>query len=292
MPSSTPRQPLTLLVFRGERTARSFEFSEGWLIRIGIALWACLAITISSLILTARFYNRAKQADPGHSIELENQIQTLKGQLASVESQKKIALTATAAPVAAPAAPVAAPAPTTPSAVAGADPLFSALPEGSSIPTDAAQSGLVIEEAKATWSGNTLKVRFGLKPLTENPPNPIQGRIVVLARGGDALLAYPAGALNPTAKTLIQADKGEFFSVTRFRETTAAFPAVKSKSPLQSVEILVFSSDGKVLIHQTLTPTAATPKPKAAPKPADSPTAPEAAAPGAPAAAPPAGASP
>jgi len=66
--------------------------------------------------------------------------------------------------------------------------------------------------------------------------------------------------LNPSdSSSLIAPDKGEYFSVSRMREVKAEFGPMKSSSELKTVEVFLFSGQGGLLIHQTLTPSAAPP---------------------------------
>ncbi|MGZ3708165.1 MAG: hypothetical protein ACXWPM_04980 [Bdellovibrionota bacterium] len=88
----------------------------------------------------------------------------------------------------------------------------------------------------------------------------------------------------PDAESLIAPDKGEFFSVSRYREVKADFGPVRSQDSLKDVEILIIASNGQILIDQKLQPQkgaarAATPatESKTATKTSDAPPAPPAA---------------
>ena len=53
---------------------------------------------------------------------------------------------------------------------------------------------------------------------------------------------------------LIDPNKGEYFSVSRFRETKADFGPLPSKEWVKEVEVLVLSSSGQILIHRNIIP--------------------------------------
>src|SRR5262249_21065939 len=96
------------------------------------------------------------------------------------------------------------------------------------------------------------------------------GRIVILARGPSTLLAYPEKVLNSGSEAaLIGPERGEYFSVSRYRETRAEFGPIANLESLQEVAILIFGSASEegglqLLIHQRV-PTEAPPSPR--PKP-------------------------
>src|SRR6185295_18743666 len=112
-----------------------------------------------------------------------------------------------------------------------------------------------------------------------------QGRIVILARGPATVVAYPEQAFNPgSSPALIAPERGEYFSVSRYRETRAEFTGFANTDVLKEVEILIFGSPAgasdesgfELLIHQRVPIEAAPkiaprpaprPKPKAEPKP-------------------------
>ncbi len=129
---------------------------------------------------------------------------------------------------------------------------------------------------KFTWTNKNLKADFNLQ-FTAPSGGPQQGRIVVLARGGSALLSHPSGALNlPVSPTLITPSKGEYFSVSRFREVNVELPLNKSDNLVSTLEVMIFNSEGKLLIYQTHAIPAGSQKSSPAPKAKTSPSNPQA----------------
>jgi hypothetical protein len=154
--------------------------------------------------------------------------------------------------------------------------IFSALPaEVQAAPAGNAVT-VKIQNLKAQWtSDKKVRIHFDLQYVKTDGGNQ-QGRIVILARGPETLLAYPDGVLNRTgAGSLISPDQGEYFSVSRFREVKAEFGPMRSTSSLEDLEVLILGTTsgqsamhGQLLIHELVTPEApaSTPKPKQAPK--------------------------
>ena len=120
--------------------------------------------------------------------------------------------------------------------------------------TAAGESALAIgiDAPKITWVGKSLRVHFAIAYVRDDRGNQ-QGHIVVLARGPAALLAYPDEVLNMAdTENLIVPAKGEYFSVSRFREVNAEFPPVRNQKEIREVETLIYDSDGHLLIHRKI----------------------------------------
>ncbi len=109
-----------------------------------------------------------------------------------------------------------------------------------------------------------LKVQFGVQYT--DPTGSQQGRIIILARGPSMILSHPKKAFTATgSKSLINPNQGEYFSVSRFRETYASFGPIISRDMIENVEIIILGQNGQLLIHQMLTPSLRS-EPKVEPK--------------------------
>jgi hypothetical protein len=274
---------VTVLVFKDNDTSRSFQVSLGWITRLGLAMGAMVALAALSAFFALKFYRVARKSDPIRVVGLEQRIADLETANQGLEAKLTVAAKGAPAPVsplteqAPPTA--AAPLPTTdaapPSAsgasVAGSA-LFSALPRKTQdLSADASKLPITVSPVRVNWGGRALKVSFNFQYVGVAHGNQ-QGRIIVLARGPNILMAYPEGVLNRAgAESLIQPEQGEFFSVSRFREVKADFPEIRGAGPnaIQDVEILIMSLEGQLLYYQKLpaapAPAAAKPAP-AAPK--------------------------
>ena len=116
---------------------------------------------------------------------------------------------------------------------------FSVLPKSSSTQVPA-KSGLSFQlvNTDIKWSARALSVRFAIQYVKQDGGNQ-QGRIIILARGPKAIWVYPDGALSRAGmESLFQPSKGEYFSVSRFRQTRADFTAIPSRDSVTDVEVM------------------------------------------------------
>ena len=132
---------------------------------------------------------------------------------------------------------------------------FSAFPTVSlSKPPPPSDLPFIVQTPKVTWKGQTLLVRFALQYVKDDQGTQ-QGKIVILARSPNSIHAYPDDLLNlPGKSTLISPERGEFFSVSRFREVRADFGPLSAGETISLIEILIFDTLGKTLTYQTITP--------------------------------------
>jgi hypothetical protein len=274
------RTAIQVLVFQDGLASRNFEIPLAWISRLGWYIGGSLLVTILSVGTTIHFWRQSHRAQPERLRELEQQIRVL-GE-AKLKADAVVPGLPAPAPVAAaslgptltgvtpvvcappavapapapvPAAPcaptiVTRPGPGTPATVA-----FRSFPVAimGEVPLIARPSvPLEVSSPLTQWQGRKLKLQFDIRFTGKEGDNQ-QGRIVVLARGPDVVLGYPSGAVRGIdSPHLFDPEKGEFFSVSRFRQTKVEFPAVDSS--IQTVEILLFgpTEDGaqKLLVRE------------------------------------------
>ena len=118
---------------------------------------------------------------------------------------------------------------------------------------DPAQLKIALSPATTQLRGGRLSLKFAIQ-YTANDGKNQQGRIVLLARGPSGILAYPDGVLNGMGvSTLVAPERGEFFSVGRYREVATDFELPQSSAgSFKEVEVLLFKTDGKILVHQKI----------------------------------------
>jgi len=233
-----PSDQLTLLVFKDNRSPRTFQVSLRWLSRVGFLSVGCLIFTLFVSFLAIRFYRQAQMiqfADPEHLRALESQLAILKAQptptATNVDSQ-------------------APPPPVTSAAGSPASILFQALPASATV--SSAPPTLKMQNLRSRWNKHKLIVSFNLEYIGPEGGNQA-GRIVILARGSSTLQSYPEGIFNTSDESvLINVDKGEYFSVSRFRETSAQFGPFTSQSAIQDLEILIFGQNQSLLVDQKI----------------------------------------
>ncbi len=277
------RKAIQLLVFQDGLASRNFEVPLAWISRLGWYIGGSLLVTILSVATTIHYWRLSHRAQPERLRELEQQIRLLGVAKQKAESAVAIpiappapfpaasvvptsATQATTAPVtcAAPSPlPVAVAAPCVPTVLtktvstAPAVVAFRSFPAAVSgeVPIIARPSvPLEISSPITQWQGRKLKLQFDIR-FTGSEGDNQQGRIIVLARGPDVLLGYPSGVVRGMdSPFLFDHEKGEFFSVSRFRQTKVEFPAVDST--IQTIEILLFGTwnDGtqKLLVREVL----------------------------------------
>jgi hypothetical protein len=286
--SSPKNDDLTVLVFKDNSVARTFRVPLHWISRLGLTVGILTAVAVLGVFLSGRFYwsarQSAKSADLGYLQQLEHENSDLRSNLKTAQTQTQApALTQNAPSAPIPTVTVTvtpavehavepqkplAQAPVAATVMGTAGPVFSALP--SSITADLTNSPITLYEPHVKWINHTLKVDFFIQYTKEDKGNQ-QGRIILLARGPETVMAYPNGIFNPGGQlSLIDPQHGEYFSVSRIREVKADF---KSVNVLNEVEIILLSTDGKLLVHEFLKPEIA----KAEPAPVSA--APKAAAP-------------
>jgi hypothetical protein len=252
------QEPLTVTLFRGHRASKSFQIAPNWVPRLGLLLCFMIAVTLVSTALAVRFYRESSKSKPWHTRELEEKVDELEQRLAAAPKAVPVSSSAPEAdvpqassqPETAPPENMGAGVPT----MQTSEGLFSGIPLKFKPLADPSTLPIEIGDLKASWQGKSLNVYFNIRYIQKNNGTQ-QGHIVILARGPDLMMSYPSGVLNsPGATHLIQPEKGEFFSVSRFREVKAKFGPMNATNALQQVEVLIFSLTDQLLYHQILKP--------------------------------------
>lgn len=252
---------VTVLVFKDDFQSRTFQLSHRWIRSFGLITGLSFLLTILSLLAALKYYTLSTKMDASYIQNLQEQVQNLEEQLKNGD-KKKTDL------------------PPLESVVATSNPtsegkismsLFST--QVSQLPAaEISNLPFSVQAQKAVWSSSSenkkrvLKVHFAIQ-YQKNDQGHQQGRILILARGPSTLLTYPSGAILPSgSENLLSFEKGEFFSVSRYREVNAEFGPVSSKDTLETIEIFLLSKEGKVLYFETIplavSPVPSTPSPK------------------------------
>jgi hypothetical protein len=249
---------LTVLVFKENSVARTFRVPIQWISKLGLIAGIIAGIAVLGIFVSAKYYMVARQAsraaDPTYIRDLEKEVASLQANIKSLESKTASSTLSVNNPT--PQTTTLTVAPTTPntSVPTHAPLIFSALPSEIESPPAGADIPIIIYDPHVNWAGRTLKVQFFIQYTKEDKGNQ-QGRIAVLARGAETLIAYPPGILNSgESASLIAPDKGEYFSVSHIREVKADFGPMKSNTALKEVEVFLFGNNDKLLVHQILTP--------------------------------------
>jgi hypothetical protein len=116
-----------------------------------------------------------------------------------------------------------------------------------------AELKIALTPPQVQLKSNRLQVKFAIQYTADDGKNQ-QGRIVLLARGPSGILAYPEGVLNEMrAETLLAPERGEFFSVGRYREVINEFDLPPTNpSQWKEIEVLIFQSDETLLLRERI----------------------------------------
>ncbi len=222
------KEKLTLVVFKDHLSSRTLNLSLAWLRRAGLAI---IAVILLALVCAGLFFKAYTRANLSSGSALRDRIQELERELGDTKSSYD-SLKATLSGK---------------SSVSGG--YFAAVPpsalKGSLPPRDSLPFRL--EAYKATWKGNTLRFHTALEYVADDGGNQ-QGHFVLMARGTDKIYAYPENVFSPAgSETLMKADSGEYFSVSRYREINADFGPVQSRSDIRSIELLIFNTERELI---------------------------------------------
>lgn len=219
---------LTLVVFKDHLSSRTLTVSLSWLRGFALALLSVIGLAVIAGALFLNAYRKTLSSSPlGSLIKAEEIEKELAETRSAYDSLKKQALSSASG--------------NTPSLAGGVN-SFTALPPDSILEAIPAVDTLPfrLENLSAQWKGNTLQIRSAIEYARDDGGNQ-QGHFIILARGPQALLAYPESAFNPAgASSLINPDNGEFFSVSRYREVKAELGPFIRRDDVKSIEILIF----------------------------------------------------
>ncbi len=235
---------ITILVFKDNNAARTFQISLSSISRFGFILGTLLAITLSSTFIALKYYRIAAASNPIYVQDLEQEIIDLKANLKTIETKSESLsspiIVSTPTPIATPMA-------------SNTVPPFSIFTHAFQPPiADPSTLRFSIQTPEISWQKSSLHVRFALQYRNKDQGSQ-EGKILVLARGPETLLTYPAGSLNPIgAENLIDLNKGETFSVSRYRAVDANFGQLHSKNALHEVEIFILNNQGNLLTYQKI----------------------------------------
>ena len=268
---------VTVMVFKDNYAARTFQVPLSWISRLGLILGALGLITFYSVFLSVKYYRVSRAADPTrlHDLELEIERLRVSYQLA-LDSANNAGKNIAPPPSVAVAdntgakttsqgmtaevpgksankdsAPISEPddsdvsTPVTPiripKVVAAAKPTTPALPDRASL-------SIVISTPIVSWKNETLHVDFNIQYISADGRNQ-QGHIVVVAAGPDRMLSYPSGVVNPPgSEEMLAPERGEYFSVSHFREVNAELSGIRSPDSIKNVEIRIYDHDRRLVI--------------------------------------------
>jgi hypothetical protein len=240
---------VTILVFKDNFAARTFQISLKWISKLGLLLALLVGLTIGSLFVAIKYYRITLELDPARIQDLEQEIAELKNAAAKNSGNKPVDAN-TQSDSNKPLTPSS---PSAPSASVSPTLFFSTFPTlaSTSLP-DAASLPFTVSNLSSAWHGKILQLRFHLH-YTKEDKGSQHGKLLILARGPDSLLVYPPGAFNPIGEgSLVSIEKSESFSVSKAREVKAEFGPVHSQKAIKELEIYIFNHQNQILKYQKI----------------------------------------
>ncbi|MBC7397861.1 MAG: hypothetical protein H7333_10505 [Bdellovibrionales bacterium] len=256
---------LTVQVHHENLNPRTFRVPLRWIRQASSLAWILLAISIISSVFAIREYLSERSARPELVSELENEVQELK---IALEKKGDVSVAPVPAVVAEkPKGDAAIPANTAPVDTKASDTkpppapgevadlkegVWSGLAENISLPAAGAVAPLRLEDPKVEWQGKYAN--FTVNVVYRDPgKGSQQGHIVALGRSNDRIFAHPEGVLNVAGgAALFNPNRGEYFSVARFRVLKAHFGPFDSTKQLGEIQVFLFDLNNKLILTQAI----------------------------------------
>lgn len=254
MAEAKKAEDLTVLVFKDGLASKTFQVSLPWLRR----LLTLTALTLPFLVILLLFLVKnwgggLRGADHSRIATLEKDNELL---LAQVEQLKNTAVSQIA-----PTPGTDTTRPSEPESIRSQHNLsspethpFSAFPKTiRTFPNDRTIP-IVIANLEMKWVDKKLRVNFYIH-YSAKDGGPQQGRFILLAKGPSSLQTYPARVMNSAPDKglpLIDPERGEYFSVSRFREVKAEFGPYDSRNELGTVQILILNKQNELMISDSI----------------------------------------
>ena len=131
----------------------------------------------------------------------------------------------------------------------GKDGVWSGLAENITA-ADNSSSPIRLEDPRLDWQGKYAN--FTLNLVYKDPgKGSQQGHIVVLARANDRIFAHPEGVMNAASGAyLFTPDRGEYFSVARFRVLKTRLGPFDNSKQLSEIQVFLFDLNHKLIATQ------------------------------------------
>lgn len=246
---------LTIQVFKDHLNPRTFRVPANWFTRVSVLAWGLVILTLLSSLYAAKEYFSERSARPALVSELETEVQQLK--IALEKKAEAPAANVSSTPVTNiqpnvkndPNAVDEKPTPGPGATLEGKDGTWAGLAAGIAPPSG--ESPVKLEDARLDWQGKFANFSAGVL-YREPGKGSQQGHIVVLARGATQVSAHPTGVLNTASgDALMNPDRGEYFSVSRFRPLKTHLGPFETPSQLNEVQVFIFDLNHKLLLLQT-----------------------------------------
>lgn len=246
---------LTFQLHQGHLSPRTFRIPRRWLFQASLAAWGLAGVALFSTVFAIRESMSEKIARPELIKELETEIQELKIALekrgsAPVQPSAATPETTESGRVD-PKATDEKPLPAAGDPWEGKDAVWSGLAENITLPEPGVEAAVRVEDPRVEWEGKYAN--FTLNILYREPgKGSQQGHIVALGRAPDRIFAHPEGVLNsPSGAHLFDPNRGEYFSVGRFRVLKTRLGPFDQRNQLQEVQVFLFDLNNKLILQKS-----------------------------------------
>lgn len=243
---------LTVQIHHENLNPRTFRVPARWIHRATWMAWGLLGLAVISSVYAVREYFAERTARPELVAELESEVQNLKIALEKKSIPAPIApLTGTGKEGVDPLASDDRPPPATGVSLNGKEGVWSGLADRITLPSPTAIPAIKLEDARLEWQGKYAN--FTVNVLYRDPgKGSQQGHLIALGRSNDRIHAHPEGVLNTASgSALFDPNRGEYFSVARFRVLKARMGPFESQDQLKEVQVFAFDLNNKLILIQT-----------------------------------------
>jgi hypothetical protein len=243
---------LTVQVHHENLNPRTFRVPVRWIHQASWMAWLLVSLTLASGAYSIREFFSQRSARPEVLSELENEVQNLKIALEKKGSSSAPGVSTPAgAPLQDSKATDVRPSPAPGLPLDGKEGVWNGLAEQITVPPAGTEASIRFEDARIEWQGKYAI--FNLNVLYRDPgKGSQQGHLVALGRSNDRIFAHPEGVLNTSSgSALFDANRGEYFSVARFRVLKTRFGPFESNDQLREVQVFAFDLNNKLIRIQT-----------------------------------------
>jgi hypothetical protein len=248
---------LTVQVHHQNLDPRTFKVPVKWIYRSSIMAWMLIAISLTSVFFAVKTYRMKGGNQSGIIQDLEKELIDLKRVNENLASRPLTSTTSTSStPTTASKSDDPNSRDTKPEAEIGQvmdvqEGIWTGLAPHISLPPAGVTSPIQLSDVKINWQGKFANIT-GVVAYREQGKGSQQGHLVVLARGKDRIFAHPDNVLNvPSSSFLFDAERGEYFSVARFRFLKTKLGPFESPSQLGQIQIYLFNLENKLILTQS-----------------------------------------
>lgn len=251
---SLVNEKLTIQIAKDHLPPRVLKINESWFKRAAFLAWGIALVALFSSVFAVRVYLANQNSRPEYVEALENEVKELK-----IALEKKPGVTTPNLPAVESSQPKtmdplsseARPALGGGIAIDGKEGVWGGLADGVTAPPPGNTPTIKLEDSRISWDGKY--VNFIANVAYRDPgQGSQQGHLVVLARSQKSIYSHPEGALNTASgSSLFNPERGEYFSVSRFRILKSRFGPFENQADLSEIQVFAFDLKNKLILVNT-----------------------------------------